>query len=323
MSIIKRNTSTILGLDTQLQALTVGVGSANSSIGDLEELQTTDQTTLVGAINEVASSAGEGDLQSDQNLADLGDAGTARNNLDVYSRGEVDQVVANIESGNGNNISVADLDARDGLTDLTIADRVFVTDDGDGKWAIYKPTAFSDGSVTEWVKLSDQDALENATSATAIKAAYESNSDTNAFTDADQSKLDLVSATQAINLDDVLVVGDLQSDIASTEDDDLPPTTAAVRAYVDANAGSGDGPLTPVIETVTVVGSTITLTQAPAGGLGGVMNFGTVRRLVQDGDDVVAYDATISATESETEFTVQTDTADEWDGQDVQIQYLH
>jgi hypothetical protein len=86
----------------------------------------------------------------------------------------------------GTNFAVADIAARDSLQNLVVGDVVFVADDGDGKWAQYKVTAI--GPVT-FLKIMDQDIFLNALSAADVKAAYESNADTNAFTDTLLSKL--------------------------------------------------------------------------------------------------------------------------------------
>ena len=66
-----------------------------------------------------------------------------------------------------------------------------MSDDGDAKWAIYKVTAITDWnwSTSTFEKIMDEDVYLNAQSASAIKASYESNADTNAFTDAEVSKL--------------------------------------------------------------------------------------------------------------------------------------
>ena len=46
--------------------------------------------------------------------------------------------------------------------------------------------------------------LENSISKESIKAAYELNDDTNAYTDAEQAKVGFVSVTSAIDLDKVI-----------------------------------------------------------------------------------------------------------------------
>lgn len=65
------------------------------------------------------------------------------------------------------------------------------------------------GSTSEYVKIADEDLFTNAMSAAAIKTAYESNADTNAFTDAEKSKLGHIAVTQAVDLDT------MESDIAN------------------------------------------------------------------------------------------------------------
>ena len=87
----------------------------------------------------------------------------------------------------GTNYSVADIAARDSLQNLVVGDIVFVADDGDGKWAQYKVTEVD--SVV-FLKIMDEDIFLNALSAPDVKAAYESNADTNAFTDSLKTKLE-------------------------------------------------------------------------------------------------------------------------------------
>ena len=87
----------------------------------------------------------------------------------------------------GTNYSVADIEERDQLQDLVVGDIIFVADNGDTKWAQYKVTVASPNE--EFLKIMDQDILINALDAPGIKTAYESNADTNAFTDAEQTRL--------------------------------------------------------------------------------------------------------------------------------------
>jgi len=91
----------------------------------------------------------------------------------------------------GNGYVVAGNTEKDALTELTTADTVFVSDDGDGKWARYQVTAVVDGlgSTSTFEKIMDEDTYLNANTAADIKATYESNFDTNAFTDAEKLKL--------------------------------------------------------------------------------------------------------------------------------------
>lgn len=91
----------------------------------------------------------------------------------------------------GTSTSVADIIERDTLVNLTVSDTVFVTNNGDGKWARYIVTSTVDGTGANstWAVIMDEDVYLNANSAAEIKTAYESNADTNAFTDAEKTKL--------------------------------------------------------------------------------------------------------------------------------------
>lgn len=91
----------------------------------------------------------------------------------------------------GTNFVVADQDEADALTDLNIGDTVFLSDNGDGKWAQYKVTQLD---PTVFTKIMDQDVMLNSLSAANIKSAYESNADTNALTNARLSSLNRVDS---------------------------------------------------------------------------------------------------------------------------------
>lgn len=290
MAIVKRNKSSISGLPADLAAL-------SQAISD-------EATARAQAITDASATA----AQKSANLTDLSDVAAARTALDVKSAAEITAEINLAKLAIGANYSVADITARDALADLDINDRVFVADDGDTKWAIYKPFAVSGGDVTSWTKLYDQDALNNAISAAAIKASYESNDDTNAFTDAEKTRL----AT-------ALVAADLAGDLDVAAPSDKPVSAAAAKAYIDSKAIGGG--LSVTSETLAVSGTdTITLTNTPVNGVGGVLNFGTVRYVDGGG---IAYDAPLVATGDPEVFTVSTDTANQWNGFNVQVQYLH
>ena len=156
------------------------------------------------------------------NLSDV-NAASARGNLDVYSKAEVQNLIAGAEDA----YSVATLTARGALTGLKVSDRVFVSNDGDGKWALYIVTTVTDGkgSTSEFTKVADEDLFTNALSKEAVKSAYESNANTNAFTDAEKTKVGHITVTQAVNLDTI------ESGLAST-------TTTANSALSTANSAS-------------------------------------------------------------------------------------
>lgn len=87
-------------------------------------------------------------------------------------------------AGNRTVHPVADRAERDALSGLLVGDQVFVEDDGDTRWALYMTV---DTSPSTFVKLSDPDILNEALSAAQVKALYEANVDTNAFTDAEKA----------------------------------------------------------------------------------------------------------------------------------------
>lgn len=180
-------------------------------------------------------------LHKASNLSDVSNLATARTNLDVHSKSEVNTLI----SGAENALSVADLTARNALANLKVGDRVFVSNDGDDKWAMYIVTAITDGggATSTFEKVADQDLFDNAMTAAAVKAAYESNADTNAFTDAEKAKVAHISVSQAVDLDD------MEGDIATNAANITTAQTAANNAQSTAN--SKEDNFTEVRETFT------------------------------------------------------------------------
>ncbi len=328
MAILVRAKSSIFGLVADLSTLTQAIAAEattrETADGVLASLTTTEKTNLVGAINEVsgvaesAATAGAGSLQKTANLSDLTDVEAARVTLEVMSDVEVAAAIQAAKLDLGTNFTVADIAARDLLTGLDVADRVMVINDGDGKWALYTPTSVGpEGAALGWIKMADQDSLENAISAPAIKAAYESNEDTNAYTDAAAAKVAFVTVTKAVDLDDVVLKANLAQEVGVGAAD-VAPSTAGVKAYVESQMAAAGA--TPLMENLVVALGLVTLTHTPKGAINGIMNFGTVRFVDEGG---IAYDAPLVATAQPKEFTVSTDTLNQWDGKTVQVQYLY
>jgi hypothetical protein len=341
MGILQRHKDSIFGLSDELLTLSNAISSEASARigadGDLGTLSTTAKDSLVNAINEVftaAQDAGTTALKIANNLSDVASVSGARTNLDVYSTAQVDSAITDAQLALGTNYTVDTLPERDLLgnvtgtgtnTELTVGDNVFVADDGDTKWAIYKvmtivPEDVGAGTTASatFNKIMDADVYLNAISKEAIKAAYESNPDTNALTDAGLAKLDFISATQPVNLDDVVLKAQLSQDLATTVGADVVPSADAVVAYTQAAVLAGGS--VPVNETVTVIGSTITLTNEPKNGVNGILNFSAVRYTDANG---VSFDAPVTAGATANEFVVSTDAADQWAGNSVQVQYVY
>jgi len=143
----------------------------------------------------------------------------------VDPSGDTLQKLYNLIQGVAAEVTVANIAARNSLN-VKQGDNVFVTDDGDGKWALYKAT--SAGVNATYVKLSDPDLLNALMTATQIKTAYESNSDTNAFTNALLSKLNAINANAQKNSDitKAEIEAKLTGEITShTHDTDLKSIT--------------------------------------------------------------------------------------------------
>ena len=163
----------------------------------------------------------------------------ARDNLSLYSKSEIDALFMGANSA----YIVADQAAKNALTDLQVTDRVFITNDGDGKWAMYIVAGVTNGqgSTSTYIKIADQDLFENAMSAAAVKAAYESNANTNAFTNALKAKLDKITIASNIDLDQVKSVADAAATAAAgAQSSANAAQTTANNAQTAANQASAD-----------------------------------------------------------------------------------
>jgi hypothetical protein len=173
-------------------------------------------------------------LKIANNLSEV-NANSVRSNLGLYSKSEVDALVV----GAKNAYNVADLTARNALTGLKLTDRVFVNDDGDGKWALYIVTAITTGtgSTSTFKKIADEDLFTNAITASAIKAAYESNADTYPFNGAYKGKLDKITVAANVNLDTIKSTADTAlSNAANAQSSANSAAAAAANAQNTANA---------------------------------------------------------------------------------------
>ncbi len=191
-------------------------------MSELLKIKQVDQLTETLALKALDTDV----VKKANNLSDV-NATTARTNLSMYSKAEVDALLVGAKEA----FNVADLTARNALTALKVTDRVFVNDDGDGKWALYLVTAITTGTgvTSTFKKIADEDLFTNALSAAAVKASYESNADTYAFNGAYKSKLDKITIASVIDLDVV----------KSTANTALANAATAQAAANSANAAAG------------------------------------------------------------------------------------
>lgn len=164
----------------------------------------------------VTGGAGGGDMFGSNNLSDVEDPDEARDNLNAEELGAAAAVLTLLRDGVAGpgdtllklynliiaafqEVTVANIAARDAYNVPTLPFHIFVTNDGDGNWALYKATTTGVGA--SFIKISDPDLLNAVMSALAIKTAYESNADTNAFTNALLAKLNGIAAGAQKNSD--------------------------------------------------------------------------------------------------------------------------
>lgn len=189
--------------------------------------------------------------------------GTADTDHDTLGKlqGKIADVL-NIAVQAGQQITVADIAARNAyVVNPGTSALLFVLNDGDGSWALYRKAV--DVDVPTYTKLSDPDLLNAAMSAAAIKSAYESNADTNAFTDDEKAKLaalptnatlqtslttlqsniDSTASTAASNLS--TAVSNLKGGVGSERD-----TLKKLSDAVDAIGASGGSALTTAIDNL-------------------------------------------------------------------------
>jgi hypothetical protein len=330
MAILLRHKNSIYGLNDDLNGIETDINDETAArialFGNLPSLQTTEKATLVGAINELVTEAGDAGadtLKKADNLSDLTDVAAARTNLEVMEKNAFDVAMQVAKIALGTNHTVADITERDALTQLTVDDRVTVLDSGDGTWAAYKPLAIDGGSglVTDWTLIHSETALNNVIDPATLRTTYASNADTNIFRDADQVKVDHLSATAAIDLHDVVLATELVTDMAGLTFGDHATDGASVdaaKAYIEGVASVGG--LVPNHESVVVVGDQVTLEFPPVNGVAGICNFASAR-YVDEND--VSFDATLQSTGNNKVFNLLLPTTGLWDGKTIQVQYFH
>ncbi|MBX9935320.1 MAG: hypothetical protein K2Y10_01875 [Burkholderiaceae bacterium] len=310
MSNIKRPKNSIFGLSAELLALqNSDAAEASARIAAVAALQTS-----------IADAAAAAQAATTAEATARANAVVALQTAVAQEATDRDAAIAAAKLALGTNFTVADIAGRDALTGLTVSDRVFVTDDGDGKWALYQTSVVTTGAgaTSTFVKMSDQDALTNAISATSIKAAYESNADTNTFTDAEKAKVGFIAVTAPIDLDKVVQNDELLTSATLTGASDTAiPSALAVKTFVLEATRTGGSVFKT--ESVMVTADKIVLAEPPKDGT--VLNFATVRHIDGNG---IAYDIPVAkdgADATGKTFILAPDTTGDFDGKSVLVQY--
>lgn len=311
MGILQRAKSTIYGLNADLAAL------ALADATELARAQAAEAAlTQAVATEKARAEAAEAALQ-----AAITAEAAARTAADTAEAAARDAAIEAAKLALGTSYRVADRAERDALTGLTLNDNIRVLDDGDGKWVVYQAgTIDAQGKGTSWDVLMDADTYLNANTAASVKTAYESNADTNAYTDAEQAKLGFVSITKARDLDKLIQSDELVVDGTLTNVTDVQIASAkAVKTYVAESVRVGGAVFKT--ESLVVANDKIVLAFAPKDGL--VFNFNTVRHVDGNG---VAYDIPVLRDPSDLSgktYILSPDTTGEFDTKSVLVQYAH
>ena len=149
-------------------------------------------------------------------------------------------------------ITLPTIAARNAYNITKLPTSILVTDDGDGRWALYKATSTGIGAT--YIKISDPDLLNAVMTASQIAAAYESLADVNRFTNAlKQSVIDSATwiATNTLALLAHLV--DSVSHITNGE-------RTTWNAKLTASKAAIEGLLTGVITTHSHIATSATIT---------------------------------------------------------------
>lgn len=155
-------------------------------------------------------------LIATNNLADLPDKAVARTNLDVMSTSEVEaQIQVDIAAIKGQPLGLAELDAAglvpatqlpsyvdDVIEVATYADLPVIGESGKIYIVVADETSNGDTSSYRWTG-TVYAMVSNSLTAADVKSLYESNLDTNAYTDAEQVKVGYITVTQAVDLDTI------------------------------------------------------------------------------------------------------------------------
>lgn len=160
-------------------------------------------SSSIAGVNIVRTYGFKDNPEGEHFIAILSDIQTAILNLKdgVAAPGDTLQKLYNLIVGASSEVYVADIAARNTYNVPLLPFSIFVLDDGDGRWAKYQATTTGVGAT--FVKISDPDLLNAVMSNAAIKIGYESNADTNSFTNAFKDKLNNIAANATVNDTDI------------------------------------------------------------------------------------------------------------------------
>lgn len=136
------------------------------------------------------------------------------------------------------------------------------------------------------------------------------------LTESEKDLLGRISGTGTLNLDTVVDTESLASTIVDVTADNSVASVVAIRDYVLGALQMG-GPQS-IVETLPVTARKISLNHLPHSGIGGVMNFGRVRCVIND----TVHHFKLTATADPYRFLIETGGLD-INGYSVEVQYLY
>jgi len=329
MAVLLRNKSTIYGLNTDLSNLTAADAAealraaaaeeANAAAVALEQGTRTSEDARIEAVvasnkglSEAADSTLQGNIDTLSSTIDsnksASDAATAlvQTNLDSEI-GSTNTDVTNLNARVDDVLSNIDATSLDSLTEVVGA---FQAADSDLNQAITDLAAARQTAMT--AHIAEALTKNNAQDAEDVRIEGKLDSAVATLTASNSTEKARAEAAEALKLA-------IASNLSDLADKGVSRTNLDVYSKAEVDSGIGSGGAVFKTETLTVSADGITLGFAPKNGV--LFNFSTVRHIDANG---VAYDIEVSPVVGQPkQFTVNGDSAGQFDGKSVVVQYAY